>query len=204
METTMTEDEARTRLATILQLRPDLVYGGLAPAAVHADWRRFSPEDYQTRWQAARDELAGNVHTFRLVYDWLGRVERRRAINTSTGSYGLKHVVERIIETYVANGVMIAAALARGFPARQCQPGSPNMYFGMKTLDLQAAGLVAHLVSTSQASGVLRGTSRPLRDAVHRLGQGTPCWESRQPEPLVFAVETVHPDGTRTSRLQWE
>lgn len=60
----------------------------------------------------------------------------------SPGSYGLKHVVERMLTDhpvargYVCNGQMIVAAGACGFPIRRDSPGSPNAGIGMYRADV--------------------------------------------------------------------
>ena len=45
----------------------------------------------------------------------LHRFEKAKKINRNRSSYGLKHVVERGIGAYVANGELIAAMLLLGF-----------------------------------------------------------------------------------------
>ena len=57
---------------------------------------------------------------------FLSRFGRRKTINTKRGSYRLKHDAEKLAGEYVANGMLIAAALALGFTARPTHPGSPN------------------------------------------------------------------------------
>ena len=47
-------------------------------------------------------------------------------------SYGFKHDAERALGVYVANGEFIAAALAEGYRATQCEPSHPNAFFAVR------------------------------------------------------------------------
>lgn len=70
-----------------------------------------------------------------LVADWLGPRWRPAATFYSVGSYSWKHAAEsktRGIGQYVANGELIAAAIALGYRARQSVPGGSNADFAMR------------------------------------------------------------------------
>ena len=54
------------------------------------------------------------------------------------GSYGLKHGADRFAGRYVANGMLIAAALAIGFSVRPTHPGSPNAFLNISLKPLAA------------------------------------------------------------------
>lgn len=54
-------------------------------------------------------------------------------MNPKSNSYGLKHDAERFAGDDVANGVLIAAALALGFSAQPTHPGSPNALFNIRS-----------------------------------------------------------------------
>lgn len=43
-------------------------------------------------------------------------------------SYHLKHVAERWVGDYIANGMLIAAAVRNSIPLRRCTNNSPNAY----------------------------------------------------------------------------
>ncbi len=60
--------------------------------------------------------------------------------NTRSGSYGLKHEAETFARGYLANGMLIAAALALGFSAWPTDPDSPNAYFNISLKLSTAAG----------------------------------------------------------------
>jgi hypothetical protein len=64
----------------------------------------------------------------KLCREWIREnVGRRKTINHARNSYGLKHVVERVTETYITNGAFIRAALDEGFEIEPC--GKKNAYF---------------------------------------------------------------------------
>ncbi len=67
--------------------------------------------------------------------EWLDRHEMRWSINRKAlGSYGLKHVVERWADTYIANGCFIAAAAGLGFKLEPTDPyGSPNALLNLSS-----------------------------------------------------------------------
>jgi hypothetical protein len=52
------------------------------------------------------------------------------------GSYSLKHIVERAVGTYIANGDLIVAALHLGFTVTPYRD-SPNVGIGVKCSDLR-------------------------------------------------------------------
>jgi hypothetical protein len=51
---------------------------------------------------------------FVVTRDWLRQHNKRKTINKTGTSYGLKHVAEKDVG-YITNGVFIAAAIAEGF-----------------------------------------------------------------------------------------
>jgi hypothetical protein len=57
----------------------------------------------------------------------------RRPWNGGSGSYGLKHKAERFAGGYIANGMLIAAALALGFSAWPTHPDYPNAFFNISS-----------------------------------------------------------------------
>lgn len=48
----------------------------------------------------------------------------KRTKRPTTGSYGLKHAVERLVENYVSNGALICAAIALGFAIKRHAPNA--------------------------------------------------------------------------------
>ena len=71
-----------------------------------------------------------------LCAEWLLKhdgLDRRKTINTASSSYGLKHVVERVMGQYVANGEFICAALVLGYKMKKLKD-NPNAYFNIRKL----------------------------------------------------------------------
>jgi hypothetical protein len=59
------------------------------------------------------------VDEFSRAAEFLFRFGRQKSVNRKRASYGLKHDAERAAGNYVANGMLIAAALAMGFFAER-------------------------------------------------------------------------------------
>lgn len=78
---------------------------------------------------------------WRAVFEWLRdrRAECwRRGKHEWYDSYGLKHVAERAIGAYVANGVFIAAAYELGIKMRRYRDkANPNAQFKLPYLERQ-------------------------------------------------------------------
>lgn len=71
-----------------------------------------------------------------LCAEWLLKhdgLDRRKTVNTAICSYNLKHVVERVMGQYVANGEFICAALALGYKMKKSRY-IPNVYFNIRKL----------------------------------------------------------------------
>lgn len=97
---------------------------GLTPGGFNGGDNSLNVKDFNDlELQATRDIIACYLHP-------IGR------INTSSTSYGLKHLIERAlhIETqgvinYVNNGSVILAMYDAGFRIKRLKDGSPNCYF---------------------------------------------------------------------------
>ena len=59
--------------------------------------------------------------------DWLKSKKIGSKINRVSTSYGIKHIIERETNTYVANGCLIAAVIQLGIPYERI-PDSPNIF----------------------------------------------------------------------------
>jgi hypothetical protein len=113
----------------ILEREPSLNRAGFG---VHHG-QRVSAEQRARDLDAGRHDLIAQADTVRRVHDWL--VVNVTAIKSpTTGSYGMKHVVEAALGAYVSNGELIAAALMAGYPMRY--GGGPNASFGMSRRDV--------------------------------------------------------------------
>lgn len=92
-------------------------------------------EEAETRFQTSRAEMLDDqaVGEFIRAVEFLSKFARRKTINRKRGSYGMKHDAERSTGDYVANGMLIAAALGMGFLAVPTHFGSPNAYFNISS-----------------------------------------------------------------------
>jgi hypothetical protein len=103
--------------------------------------RNETPEEAERRFLASRAEMLGEhgVDEFIRAVDFLSKFGQRKSMNRKRSSYGLKHDAERAAGDYVANGMMIAAALAMGFSAERTHAGSPNAYFNISSKKTSAS-----------------------------------------------------------------
>jgi hypothetical protein len=62
-----------------------------------------------------------------LCVEWLEKYATpRKTPNPNTGSYGLKHIIEKWAGTYISNGAFILAAYRMGYRVIPEEPLSPN------------------------------------------------------------------------------
>jgi hypothetical protein len=116
--------QAKRDLLAILPAWPRLTLSGFWERG--SWWERSLPKlekpNAEAIFQQERDALLGplGLKPFAAARGWL-RVyaAKQQSINPHFDSYGLKHVIEEDIG-YVANGTVIAAALAEGFAIKQC------------------------------------------------------------------------------------
>jgi hypothetical protein len=118
----MTEAEAQECIDAVLKEYPGLTANGFA---------------YQNRYHASLpDDVQGPISPegFITVVEWLlnyDALDRRKTINTSRGSYGWKHLIERDTKQYVSNGDFICGALYLKYIMRRI-PNSPSAYFNLR------------------------------------------------------------------------
>ena len=104
----MTDDDAGAAIRAAITKYRDLTIDGLSgPDRKH----------FKTRQKALFDDE--HVLAFKDAMIWFGLV-RRAAVRRGFGSYGVKHVIERWSENYIANGSCIAAAIASGIEIEHC------------------------------------------------------------------------------------
>lgn len=62
---------------------------------------------------------------------------KRKTINKSISSYGLKHAIERIMynEIHVSNGEVIAAMIICGYDIQPLRKSGLNCHFNLNTID---------------------------------------------------------------------
>jgi hypothetical protein len=97
--------------------------------------RGETPEEAEARFLKNRAEMLGEhgVDEFIRAAEFLSKFGQRKSMNRKRSSYGQKHDAEREAGDYVANGMLIAAALALGFSAERTHAGSPNAYFNISS-----------------------------------------------------------------------
>jgi len=64
-----------------------------------------------------------------------GFARPRKTINKNISSYGLKHLAERQVGSYISNEALIQAMLESGFRAQQIR-GTPNCFFNVKLTEV--------------------------------------------------------------------
>ena len=64
-----------------------------------------------------------------------GFARPRKTINKRISSYGLKHLAERQVGSYISNEALIQAMLESGFRAQPIR-GTPNFYFNVKLTEV--------------------------------------------------------------------
>ncbi|GAA5102994.1 hypothetical protein [Haloechinothrix salitolerans] len=115
----------------VLDNQPQLTFFGFG---VFYD-RRESAAERQREFLVERAELLQQEAHVTKIRDWL--LQNIAPIKTPRqGSYGVKHVVERAMGTYVSNGELIAAALMADYP--MARPHG-NVDLGMSQRDLDRA-----------------------------------------------------------------
>jgi len=117
----MTEAEAQKCIDLVLKDHPDLTANGFK---------------YHDKYAGTPEHAYGPVSPegFITVVEWLlnyDALDRRKTINTSRGSYGWKHVVERDTGQYVSNGDFICGALYLKYNMKRMHH-SPNAYFNLR------------------------------------------------------------------------
>jgi hypothetical protein len=97
-----------------------------------------SPQQQKAEFQKHRDGMTSAflVDEFMRACEYLTQRPRRKSVNKSVTSYHWKHEAERLHQgrsggtNYVANGMLIAAALHLKFPVKPIED-SPNAYIGI-------------------------------------------------------------------------
>ncbi len=105
----------------ILEKEPTLMPFGIeGPGTFRSDDKEFD-DDYMQQIQTCMD--------------WLKEREVAKDINYNSTSYGIKHIIEREVKTYVSNGCFIAAVIGLGIPYKTI-PLSPNIYVQISKKEL--------------------------------------------------------------------
>lgn len=80
--------------------------------------------------------LFDHFNEFEKACEWLKNIEKINSFNHSSTSYGIKHIAERAIKTYISNETIIAAAVYSGFNIKLIED-SPNVLFNMSKKSLK-------------------------------------------------------------------
>ena len=132
----MEADRAAIRRA--MEAHPTLNYSGFG---IHdSGWSRWTAEERRSALAERRTSMLTDnaVAEFRLAQDYLNRLERRKSANPDVNSYWLKHRATDwhsgvgTSDTYMSNGMFIAAALALGLIVLPVY-GTPNAQIGVTT-----------------------------------------------------------------------
>jgi hypothetical protein len=111
-------------MRNILKQHPDLSGHG---------WRDggMSQSEFQTDrdWMLTREALDQFAHACK----WVSLMKPIKTINNRPTSYGLMHMAESYKNTYIANGVLIAAALHYGYFYKRYGKDDPNCFFNMSS-----------------------------------------------------------------------
>lgn len=127
-------DEPDRRLAALMDSEPYLNVNGFGPGAYTRNL-----QERREQFRQWRTELRSSSERVEMLCRWLvDNFESRKTINERAGSYTLKHLAEKDLGKYVANGQLIAAALIVGYPCRKGSGTSPNADFGMSARSITA------------------------------------------------------------------
>lgn len=118
-----------------LEKEPYLIDFGIR-CSQHID-RNKSKEENLASFQSLRESFSSSgFKEFAVCCEWLSGCTKRKTINLSYSSYGLKHMVETWMKRqgredyYVSNGAFIAAAIHMGFDWKP-DFDSPNVRFNI-------------------------------------------------------------------------
>jgi hypothetical protein len=78
---------------------------------------------------------ADDIKQIETCINWLSAKAIDASINRDVTSYSIKHIIERELNTYIANGCFIAAVIHLGIPYKK-KTGSPNVYVAISSDEL--------------------------------------------------------------------
>ncbi|MCR6706628.1 MAG: hypothetical protein NVV66_18710 [Cellulomonas sp.] len=127
--------ERDRQLAVVMTREPQLTRFGMGAGAFHK-----TREERLAAFARGRAELRASADDVAEVTTWLlANIAPIRTVNRVWTSYQHKHMVERVIDRYVANGELIAAAIIAGYAYRRDAWDSPNVCFAMSSRSVRAA-----------------------------------------------------------------
>ncbi len=122
---------AKAGIRRAMDIEPSLTHFGYG---VYRD-RKQTPEERRAKFAENRAKMLETfaADEFARAVAFLSQFGRCKTFNLKSSSYGLKHGAEGFAGGYVANGMLIAAALALGFSARPTHADSPNAFFNISS-----------------------------------------------------------------------
>lgn len=122
--------EAQQAVLTALKLHPDLTMNGFRYHGFDRDPFEGAKSEHESRARLFSDDSLAQIAT---AIQWIDSVKKVKTCEC--GSYGAKHLAERWgrengLDSYVANGALISAAIHRKVLLRRT-PDSPNAELGL-------------------------------------------------------------------------
>jgi len=114
----------------------------------------ISANGLEWRYPPVVDWLPDTVQVT-ICRNFLRQCERTRT--PRRGSYWLKHVVERWVDTYVSNGALIQAALDEGLVVVPHGYGLPNAGIGVGVRSVRRVARLDKEISPSSVSSAIQG-----------------------------------------------
>ena len=117
----------------------------LSVEQLHEIWPELTPAgfNYKDRWgklvysrdkKVFGDTITDRPREYYAVANFLDKnISKRKTVVRGASSYHYKHIVENHIHHYVANGMLIAAAIACGYDMRYNNYCGPNAFFAWST-----------------------------------------------------------------------
>ena len=117
----------------------------LSVEQLHEIWPELTPAgfNYKDRWgklvysrdkKVFGDTITDRPREYYAVANFLDKnISKRKTVDRRASSYHYKHIVENHIHHYVANGMLIAAAIACGYDMHYNNYCGPNAFFAWST-----------------------------------------------------------------------
>ena len=77
---------------------------------------------------------ADDIKQIETCIGWLKTKKTQKTINRKASSYGIKHIIERELNTYVCNGSFIAAVIHLGIPCELANTPNIHVAIGLREL----------------------------------------------------------------------
>jgi len=77
---------------------------------------------------------ADYIDQIKTCIGWLKTKQTQKTINRKASSYGIKHIIERELDTYVCNGSFIAAVIHVGIPYERANTPNIHIAIGLREL----------------------------------------------------------------------